>query len=295
MLARLQRGIVVGLLALAALWAVLAWRAGHAAWAFGGAALVVFGYAFVLAVEFALLRAAHGNDPTPRASLAQLARAWASEVVAAPLVFGWRQPFRSRRWPDRPDAAPGRRGVVLVHGFFCNRGIWNRWLERLHAQGVPCVAVDLEPVFGSIDDYAPIVEAAVARLEAATGMEPVIVAHSMGGLAVRRWWADQRGERAHHVVTIATPHRGTALAAGALSPNTRQMRRDSAWLQMLVAREEPQRRARMTCFYSASDNIVFPPSTATLEGARNRHIAGVPHVHMIDRPEPWQALLDQLS
>jgi triacylglycerol lipase len=50
------------------------------------------------------------------------------------------------------------------------------------------------------------------------------------------------------------------------------------------------RASRFTCFYSHCDNIVFPPATATLPGADNRHIAGVPHVHMADRPEPWAEL-----
>ena len=75
-----------------------------------------------------------------------------------------------------PAAARGRRGPLLVHGFVCNRGLWNPWLERLHARGIPFVAVDLEPVFGSIDDYVRILENAVQRLERCTGLAPVIVA-----------------------------------------------------------------------------------------------------------------------
>ncbi|HET9976084.1 MAG TPA: alpha/beta fold hydrolase [Burkholderiaceae bacterium] len=295
MLARLQQATTLGLLALAALWALVAVRAGQPAWAVGGALLIVFGYAIVLAVEFAILRAAHGDDPAPRATLAQIARAWAAEVVTAPRVFCWLQPFRSRRWPDRVEAGGAPRGVLLVHGFVCNRGVWNPWLARLAARGVPCIAVDLEPVFGSIDDYTPTIDAAVRRLEAATGAAPVIVAHSMGGLAVRRWWAEHADERVHHLITIATPHHGTVLARFALSPNTRQMRRASPWLQALAAREDPRRRARVTCFYSHCDNIVVPPSTAALAGADNRHLAGVAHVHMVGRDEPWQALLERLA
>ncbi len=100
---------------------------------------------------------------------AQLLRAWWGEVRAAPRVFCWRQPFRSRRWPDHlPAAAQGRRGLLLVHGFLCNRGVWNPWLQRLRAQGVPFVAVNLEPVFGSIDDYVAILERAVQQLERCT-------------------------------------------------------------------------------------------------------------------------------
>jgi triacylglycerol lipase len=295
MLARLQRVTTLGLLSLATLWAFFAMHQGHPGWAAVGAALVAFGYAFVLGAEFLLLCLAHGDDPAPRASASELLRSWAAEVTAAPRVFCWRQPFRSRRWPDRTESALRRRGVVLVHGFVCNRGLWNLWLQRLHALGVPCIAVDLEPVFGSIDAYIPIVDAAVHRLHEATGLPPVIVAHSMGGLAVRRWWVDQASDRVHHVITIATPHAGTVLARLALSPNTRQMRRHSPWLRSLAAREPPGRAVHFTCFYSHCDNIVVPPSTATLPGADNRHLRAVPHVHMADRPEPWQALLDRLN
>ena len=46
----------------------------------------------------------------------------------------------------------------------------------------------------------------------------------------------------------------------------------------------------MTCFYSHCDNIVFPPVTATLQGADNRHLPGVAHVQMADHPEPWHEL-----
>ncbi len=297
MLARLQQFTTLGALLLAAVWAAVAWRSGHTGWAVVGAGLIVGGYALVLAVEFSLLRLAHGADPTPRATPGQLLTAWAHEVRAAPRVFCWRQPFRSRRWPDQMGAgAAGRRGVLLVHGFVCNRGLWNPWLRRLTAQGTPFVALDLEPVFGSIDDYIALIEQAVQRLEQATGLAPVVVAHSMGGLALRRWWAEQADDaRVHHAITLGSPHHGTWLARFAMTRNAQQMQQISRWLQMLAAREPPGRAARFTCFYSHCDNIVFPPATATLPGADNRHLAGVPHVHMADRPEPWARLQDLLA
>ena len=293
MLARLQQAITLGALLLAAVWAGLCWRLGYPGWALVGAAFILGGYALVLALEFSLLRLAHGaDDPTPRATPAQLLAAWWSEVQAAPLVFCWRQPFRSQIWPDHlPAGASGRRGVLLVHGFVCNRGVWNPWLERLQAQGVPFVAVNLEPVFGSIDDYISILEQAMQRLERATGLAPVVVAHSMGGLALRRWWAEQGDDaRVHHALTLGTPHHGTWLARFARARSGGQMQQTSSWLQTLAAREPASRAARFTCFYSHCDNIVFPPSTATLAGADNRHLPGVPHMHMADRPEPWVAL-----
>lgn len=297
MLARLQKFTTLGLLALAGLWALLAWRSGHPVWAVGGAALIVFSYALVLALEFLLLRAAHGNDPTPRAAPAQLLRAWWGEVGSAPLVFCWLQPFRSWKWPDHvPPDAKGRRGVVLVHGFVCNRGIWNPWLQRLQGRNVPCVAVNLEPVFGSIDQYGDTIEAAIARLESATGLAPLIVAHSMGGLAVRTWRARPGNQdRAHRAITIASPHAGTWLARFAMTPNGRQMQRHSTWLQALAEREPAGHATRFTCFYSHCDNIVFPPATATLKGGDNRHLPAVAHVHMVARHEPWEEALRWLS
>jgi triacylglycerol lipase len=297
MLARLQQALTLGALAIALLWAVVCWRAGHPVWAVAGALLIVGGYALVLGLEFILLNRAHGDDPTPRAAPVQLLRAWLGEVMSAPRVFCWRQPFRSGRWPDHlPADARGRRGVLLVHGFVCNRGLWNPWLQRLQALGVPFVAVNLEPVFGSIDEYAAPLEAAVSQLERCTGLPPVIVAHSMGGLALRRWWSEQGDDsRVHHAITIGTPHRGTWLARFAMTRNARQMQQLSSWLAEMTQREPQPRAARFTCFYSHCDNIVFPPYTATLPGADNRHIPGVAHVHMADRPEPWAELQRWIS
>lgn len=292
MLARLQQALTLGALALAAAWVWWAWQAGHALWALVGVALVLLGHALVLALEFLLLRRAHGDDPAPRATPAQLLRAWWGESLSAPTVFCWRQPFRSRLHADHlPANAAGRRGVLLIHGFVCNRGLWNPWLRRLRVQGVPFVAVNLEPVFGAIDDYVPLIEDAVAALEKATGQAPVVVAHSMGGLALRRWWSEQgEDSRVHRAITIGTPHHGTWLGRYAVSRNARQMRLGSRWIKGLQERESAARHARFTCFYSHCDNIVFPASTATLPGADNRHLSGVAHVHMADRPEPWDEL-----
>jgi triacylglycerol lipase len=298
MLARLQQLITLGALALATVWGAWWWQHGHPGWAMTGVGFILFGYAGVLGLEFMLLACINRDDPAPPANARQLFSAWWGEVCSAPKVFCWRQPFRSRRWPDHLSAAAqGRRGVLFVHGFVCNRGIWNRWLERLVGLDVPFIAVDLEPVFGSIDDYAAVVEAGLQRLEQATGLSPVIVAHSMGGLAVRGWWAGQPGpaNRVHHVITIGTPHRGTWLARFAVSPNARQMRRGSPWQAALAASEPAARASHFTCFYSHCDNIVFPSSTATLPGADNRHLPGQAHVHLADHPAPFAELLQRLE
>lgn len=271
------------------MWAL---QAGHPAVAVLGTVAILFGFGFLLAFEFALMWWVHGDDPTPRATLVRLVRAWWGEVCVGLKVFVWRQPFRSQRWADSlPINAKGRRGVLLVHGFFCNRGIWNSWLQRLHIAGVPTLAVNLEPVFGPIDEMTPIVEAAMQRLEQCTGLAPVVVGHSMGGLVLRDWWRLHHGSnRIHHAITIATPHKGTWLARLGRAPSARQMRQHSVWLETLLSEEAATNAGRFTCFYSHCDNIVFPANCATLPGADNRHLVGVAHVAMVDRDEPWLAL-----
>lgn len=295
MLARLQQLIVVVWLLAAAGWVAWTAGAGHGAWLVPGLLLLLTAHALVLAVEFACMHHINGDDQAPRANTADLIRAWWGEVRGATQVFGWRQPFRSHAVGDSVHGR-ARRGVVLVHGFVCNRGLWLPWLRQLAQQDIPFVAVNLEPVFGSIDDYVSTIESAVARLEAATGLPPLVVAHSMGGLALRRWWAEPGNlRRIQHAITIGTPHQGTWLARFAMSPNARQMRRGSAWLQALHHREPLDLGRHMTCFYGHCDNIVFPASTACYPGAEAHHLAAVAHVHMADHPAPRRELMRRLQ
>lgn len=283
-LARLQQSITLSLWSGAALWLAWHWRDAPLLAAAGFLALTM-GYSLFLAIEFIALRWVGRDDPAGRATWAELARAWLAETAAAPRVFYWRQPFRWRAVPDLLDVplpSPARRGAVFIHGFVCNRGFWNPWLVRLRALGHPFVAVNLEPVFGSIDAYVPIIEDAVERITRATGLAPVLVCHSMGGLAARAWVraTPAPGRRVHHIITIGSPHHGTWLAQFSLLENGRQMRRRGSWIRALERDADPAHNALFTCWYSNCDNIVFPVSAATLAGADNRLVRGVAHVEL---------------
>jgi pimeloyl-ACP methyl ester carboxylesterase len=294
-LARLQQGTTLLLLSAALAWLGWHWRDSPLL-ALAGFALIAFGYAIFLAVEFVAMRFVGGGDPAPRPTWGELGRAWIAETIAAPRVFCWRQPFRWREVPDHLEAAadgPRRRGVVFVHGFVCNRGFWTPWLKELRARGHCFAAVNLEPVFGSIDDYVPLIEEAVDRVTRATGMPPVLVCHSMGGLAARAWLCARQAQASvHHVITIGSPHHGTWLAQFSHLRNGRQMQRGGEWLRCLQRDEEAGWNTMFTCWYTNCDNIVFPASTATLPGADNRLVRGVAHVELAFHP---QVMRDSLA
>lgn len=290
MLAHIQRIFTVFLLGSALAWFAIFWQQDHLFAASFGACLILIAYGLFLAGEFFLLwrfrRLSDSTDPTVR----DLFTAWFGEVMVAPKVFLWRQPFRSKSIHDRPSVtSTSSCGVVLVHGFVCNRGLWNGWMQKLADEKIPFVAVNLEPVFGSISNYSDIIESAVAVLESTTGQPVVVVGHSMGGLAIRTWLADYQVpvSRVSRVITIGTPHTGTWLARFATTTNGKQMRINSAWLQELMTREVEIHRRLFTCFYSPCDNIVFPAHCATLAGADNRAINRRAHMHMAFEPEPY--------
>lgn len=286
--ARLLQITTLGSLLLAGAWLVWQWE--RSPWvAAVGSILIVFGYSVVLSLEFVALRWINRVDPAPLPGWGELAHAWLMETVQALRVFCWRQPFRSRHVPDRlvPHAdLQGRRGLVFVHGFVCNRGFWTPWLEQLQARNCAFAAVNLEPAYASIDGYVQAIEVAIAAVTQASGLPPVLVCHSMGGLAVRAWLrSGDRSGRAHHIVTIGTPHHGTWLGRFSHLTNGRQMALGSQWLRQLEADSQAASTIGFTCWFSNCDNIVFPTSTATLPGADNRLVRGVAHVALAFQPQ----------
>lgn len=219
----------------------------------------------------------------PRLRWWQVVAAWWHECGALERVFSWQQPFAEQAEPDHLPTCSAQRGVLLLHGFTCNRGLWNPWMRQLRERGQPFMALTLEPAFGSIDAYVQAIDAALRRLEVSTGRAPIIVAHSMGGLAARAWWhhVGHDGSRVHRIVTLGSPHAGTLMARFSAAANARQMRRHSPWLDALTQSERPQHYQRFDCFFSHADQIVCPAGTAALPGARNHHVQACGHLGLL--------------
>jgi pimeloyl-ACP methyl ester carboxylesterase len=263
-----------------------------------GLYVLVLGHPTLLAIEMLLARRIASRRGAVKARWRDIPRAVLREWFESTTIFGWRMPWRSNAVEDHlPKTSRGLRGVVFIHGYICNRGLWNPWMRRLLKLDRAFVAINLEPAFASLDDYVPQVERAVRRIEAATGLAPVIVAHSMGGLVARAWLRSRAShkrsdgtEEAARLITIGTPHRGTWLAGLARTPNARQMRVDSPWMTALVAREPPTLHDLITSWWSECDQIVYPPPTGVYSGSEAKQLRGAGHIAMTAREEVWNEI-----
>jgi triacylglycerol esterase/lipase EstA (alpha/beta hydrolase family) len=117
----------------------------------------------------------------------------------------------------------------------------------------------------------------------------------MGGLVARAWLARHGAARVARVVTIASPHNGTALAGLGLGENARQMRRGSAFLRSLAAAEgEAGPGCPFTSIYTVNDTLVAPQDTSRLPWATNVELAGWGHVGILNARETWDLVAAEL-
>jgi triacylglycerol esterase/lipase EstA (alpha/beta hydrolase family) len=219
------------------------------------------------------------------------------EYRAGFIFFLFRQPWASGAPRVLPaTGSQARVPVVLVHGYMCNHRMWGDIADALRAEGHAVFAVDLEPLFTSIDNYAPIIESAAQALMSHTGQQRVaIVGHSMGGLATRAWIRAHGNARVARVITLGTPHVGTQIPQHMPTKNGVQMAWGSDWLQQLAAQESQATRDLFRIALTPQDNIVYPQRPQTLAGVTPRVFEGLGHVQMCLDPDVIDWVQSQLK
>ena len=215
------------------------------------------------------------------ATVAMMLREWRAVLVTNFFCLPW-ESLAVR--PD-PQAVPsGRVPIILVHGYFSNRGFF-RWLVRaLEARGVgPIFTPDFVAAFATIERFAEDLHREIERIAATTAQaQVVLICHSMGGLAARAYLCAHGSARVRKLVTIASPHNGTVQARFGAGPSATQMRQGSRFLAGLSEQED--RRGppcALTSVYSPHDNLVAPQDSARLAWARNIAIPGCGHIDIL--------------
>jgi triacylglycerol lipase len=211
--------------------------------------------------------------------------AWAGEFSARLISFNWSQPFSD--FVMGPDPVVPGHGIpiLLVHGYFSNRGMWCRFRQRMHAAGIgPVFTIDLEPPFASINTFAAQLAKRIDDVCESNGAAKVfVIAHSMGGLVTRAYIQRDGRQRISGFVSLGSPHHGSTLAVLGLGACVRQIRPRSDWLNELEQGEitSTLQTPPTWSIYTTNDDLVYPPEMSRLSWANNIAVDGVGHVGLL--------------
>lgn len=204
-----------------------------------------------------------------RRRTALVAAALALAVVAAAL--GALVVQRSDRIDPVPQEDLGP--VLLVTGYGGATGGLERLASSLAIGGRRAWVLRPSDPTDDLRAQAEELDEEVERLLASGEPSVDVVGYSAGGV-VARWWVDELGgaAQARRVVTLATPHDGTDLAAlaGGLGSEAcptacRQLAPGSEVLRRLEADGLSEGRL-WTAIWTEDDRTVVPPDSGALEG-----------------------------
>lgn len=234
-------------------------------------------------------------------TLAMVLREWWAAILTYPFLFA----FEPWLVPTNPPRGLLHRGepIVLVPGFFTNRGYLWAWRRFLLKQGYGQVyAVSPEPIFHSVEKNAEHLARFVDELLAATGAKRVILlGHSMGGLVIRLYLHRFGGmPKVALAVAVGSPLQGTVLAEGKerMGPIIAQLTRRNAWVMELVREAESAPcPTPFISIWSPHDSIVAPQTSAKVAEHYGRNIVlpGVAHMEMVSSTQVMRLLKQSLD
>ncbi|HEX7402506.1 MAG TPA: alpha/beta fold hydrolase [Usitatibacter sp.] len=291
------------LLELAAYAGIAEWLHLRFGWSYGALAFLGIGAALAWRFAMVCIGASIGHAArSPRAAehrigpiggLKLLLREWGAVVATSFFRFPWER-HALRRDPEPGPASPIP--IILVHGYFANRGYFAGLVRRLESRGVaPIFTPNLPSSFATIERYAEELGAEIERIAGAGDAQVVVIAHSMGGLGARAYLCAHGARRVRKLITIASPHHGTVHARFGAGDNARQMSPGSRFLEELREREGASGPGcPVTSIYSPHDNLVAPQETSVLPWAKNIAIPGRGHVDILGSPLLVDVLVAEL-
>lgn len=211
--------------------------------------------------------------------------ALAKEIDARAVSLNFSEIFHQLLMPKEPVGSSAGTPILLVHGYFSNRGIWWRFRKRLADAGLgPIHTVTLSPLWGSIDEMMPLLATKIEAICRESGHEKlIIVAHSMGGLVTRAYMASNVNAPAciEKLITLASPHCGTQMANFGVGQCVGEMNMKSGWLAALERSEQTIPHPPTVSIYTLNDDLIYPPENSRLAWAENVPVVGVGHVGLL--------------
>jgi pimeloyl-ACP methyl ester carboxylesterase len=187
--------------------------------------------------------------------------------------------------PVQEQEAASGMPVMLVHGLADRASVFSPLQRGLRDCGAgPVTAVRYSMLTADLRVAAQALGDEIERVRPRSGGQAVcVIGYSLGGL-IARYYVQRLGGDAHVplVITLATPHGGTATALLAPPhPLLRQLRPGS---ELLAELAEPAAgcRTRFVAFYSDLDEAVIPAGRARIDHpdlqARSVLVHGVGHL-----------------
>ena len=202
--------------------------------------------------------------------------------------------------------------VLLLHGFFQTRNIWDVMEDRLRYDGYGVISFRQSGLFrhfntAPIDRIARDVAEKVDALCKRSAVRGVhIIGHSKGGLVARRFIQHYGGvSRTKSLITLGTPHHGTPTALvgiailGAVTSNPRELLPNSPVIRAL-RRDTFPAQVPLTSVYSREDlvcpyfaSILRPrPGESSME---NVQVRGIGHSQLTWDAGVYRIVRDRLD
>lgn len=198
--------------------------------------------------------------------------------------------FRSPA-PAPPPSQPVP--VLLVPGWYDEAANLAPLAARFEAAGWPperVRAITFDDPVGSNEAHAREVTAWIRAFRTETASDQIdIVAHSMGGLAVRASLKDAETARSvRRVVFLGTPQRGTWIAYLAWGEGGKEMEPDSEFLKALNRGDPVPESVSALTIRTLLDTHVVPGISATLPGVLDIEVCCPTHPGLVDDVETFQ-------
>jgi len=205
--------------------------------------------------------------------------------------------------------------VLMIHGFFQTRNIWEILENRLRHEGYAVMSFNLGGLLWRfnthpIDKSASMIAQKVERLAERHGFERIhVIGHSKGGLIARRWVQHYGGHhRVKSLLTLGTPHHGTptALIAVALMgfgawPSSARDLLPRSGVVARLGRDVFPATIPLTSVYSREDLVcphwcsVLRPRPGEGHQMRNVELRGLGHSQLVWDPQAYGHILEHLE
>jgi len=183
--------------------------------------------------------------------------------------------------------------VLLVPGWLDSSRDLAALRIRLLASGHTNVrTITFRDPVGSNRDHAQEIDSAVTKLLIETDSEQVdLVAHSMGGLAVRWYLLTRSPTPVRRVAFLASPHRGTLSAHLAWGDGGEEMTPGSSFLDSLNSRAPRPEGIEAITIRTPLDTHVVPGESATLPAISDHVVCCPSHAGLLHDDEVFGIVL----